>query len=760
MSQAADTLTHMEASLVWERLAQHIDQFAAAWHEAESPPGLAEFLPAGPPALRRLTLVEVIKVDMEHRWQDKRWPKLVEQYLEEFPELSADGGIPCDLVYEEFHIRKQQGDEVTSSEYCDRFPTRADELRRLLDIDAPTQSTVLVDAGRLPAFEVGEKVDDFELVALLGKGAFATVFRARQTSMRRTVALKISRDRSFEPQTLAQLEHPNIVRVFDQRQLADARLRLLYMQYVPGGTLHDLLDYLRRTPAAVKGGAAFLAAVDRALAINGEEPPGDSMTRYKLSGASWPQIVCWLGARIAGALAHAHAQGILHRDIKPANVLVGADGQPKLADFNISCSKLDGVTPAAYFGGTLAYMSPEQLEAYNPAHQRQPDEIDGRADMYSLGLVLWELLTLARPFALLALPQDWPLALAAMTAQRREGLPREDRARVPAGCPRTIVEVLLKCLEPDPENRYRSAAELARELDLCLQPRAQSLLRARGNLQSLAKRHPVTTTLALGLMPNVVLSALNIVYNWSQIVNDLSPEAQQLFFGSQIMAVNSIGYTLGLGYIFATHWKLFRALGRLAAGGRVEPPPSTEMVRQCLKFGATTAIVSVALWTVSGFTFPTWMRYGADGPSQLSGGQYVHFVVSNMLCGLIAATQGYYVVTFLSVRNCYPWLLQARPADARELPELANLARLGRVVLGMTVLVPFLALGALLLNDVQRAEIGAIAATGFFGCALAYFLDLSIRADLGALATAINPHSDALLAGDSVESYLTGSGRR
>ncbi len=462
---------------------------------------------------------------------------------------------------------------------------------------------------------------------------------------------------------------------------------------------------------------------------------------------------------MAGALAHAHAQGILHRDIKPANVLVGADGQPRLADFNISCSKLDGVTPAAYFGGTLAYMSPEQLEAYNPAHERTPDEIDGRADVYALGLMLWELLTRVRPFAGLAMPADWSLALPAMTAFRREGLPAEDRALLPPDCPPAVAEVLTKCLEPNPNDRYQSAGDLARELDLCLQPCARSLLRARGRWQSMLRRHPVATTLTLGLQPNIVLSGLNIVYNFSQIVDQLSPEAQHLFFGSQILAVNSIAYTIGLGYIVATRWRLFGTLMRLARADSVEPPPSVDLVRRCLRLGAATALVSAALWAVSGFVFPTWMRFGAGGPGQISAANYVHFIVSNMLCGLIAATQSYYVVTFLSVRVCYPWLLQARPPDARELPELANLARVGRIVLGLTVAVPFLALAALLLKDVDRSVIGAIAATGFFGCALAYWLDLAIRGDVSALATAINPSGDALLAGDSVESLLNGSRR-
>ena len=172
----------------------------------------------------------------------------------------------------------------------------------------------------------------------------------------------------------------------------------------------------------------------------------------------------------------------------------------------------------------------------------------------------------------------------------------------------------------------------------------------------------MTTTLSLGLQPNIVLSVLNVAYNYSQIVGELSPQAQQLFFGSQILAVNSIAYTIGLGYILLTRWKLFGTLMRLARGQRVDPPPSLELVRRCLRLGLATAVVSAILWAVSGFVFPTWMRFGAG---EISAKHYVHFVVSNLLCGLIAATQSYYVVTFLSVRISYPWLLQARPRDAR-----------------------------------------------------------------------------------------------
>jgi hypothetical protein len=343
-----------------------------------------------------------------------------------------------------------------------------------------------------------------------------------------------------------------------------------------------------------------------------------------------------------------------------------------------------------------------------------------------------------------------------MTAYRLEGLPEEDRKRVPSDCPPAVAEVLLKCLEPKPENRYQSAAELARELDLCLQPRARSLLHTRRGLLSLARKHPVATTLSIGVMPNVVMCVLQIAYNSSEIMGSLSEQAQQLFFGAQILVVNAIAYSIGLGYIIRSRWKLFGVLTRLSRGERLDPPPSMQLVRRSLNLGAATAGITAGLWTVSGFVFPAWLRFGAG---EMAAGYYIHFIVSGLLCGLIAATQSYYVVTFLSIRVCYPWLLGSKPADARELPELARLARMGRFVLGITVLVPFLALAALLLNDVERGVIGAIAATGFFGCALAYWLDLVIRGDLSALAGAINPAGDALLAGDSVESLMSGSRR-
>ncbi len=245
MSPATGNLDQIDSALVWQQLSERLDALIGVWQAATEPPRLAEFLPDGPPALRRLTLVEAIKVDLEYRWRESRWPKTVEDYLVEFPELADDGGIPCDIIYEEYHIRRRC-DGISPSEYYQRFPERAAELKRLLSLEQPERSATLVRIQPIEPVAAGQKLDDFELISAVGKGAFATVFLARQCSMQRLVALKVSNDRGFEPQTLAQLDHPHIVRVFDQRHLADRKMRLLYMQYVPGGTLQGVIEHMRR----------------------------------------------------------------------------------------------------------------------------------------------------------------------------------------------------------------------------------------------------------------------------------------------------------------------------------------------------------------------------------------------------------------------------------------------------------------------------------------------------------------------------------
>ena len=278
------------ATVALYQVAERVDALAQAWQGDDLPPDLAQFVPAKPAGLRRLVLNELIKVDLEYRWLHHELPKRVEEYLEDFPELAASGEIPCDLIYEEFQIRSQAGEAVSPEEYYERFEKQAERLRRMMTIGADhLGSTTIVAGQRGTDIDVGQQIDDFDLLVKFGKGSFGSVYLARQRSMQRLVALKISRDRGVEPQTLAQLDHPNIVRVYDQRVLTDRKLQLMYMQHIPGGTLQDVLEVARELVPEMRTGKVVLQSIDRALDRHGETPPDDSSARR--SGASSPLLV-------------------------------------------------------------------------------------------------------------------------------------------------------------------------------------------------------------------------------------------------------------------------------------------------------------------------------------------------------------------------------------------------------------------------------------------------------------------------------------
>jgi Protein tyrosine and serine/threonine kinase len=213
-------------------------------------------------------------------------------------------------------------------------------------------------APQAAQLRLGERIADFELLRLLGEGSFGQVFLARQLSLGRDVALKITRNRGNEAQTLASLEHDHIVQVFTEVIDAGRGLRLLCMQYVPGTTLAQVMHRLRQRQRREWSGAALLQAIDELTPHPAPFHPAALRDREFLAAADLCQAVCWLGGRLAEALDHAHSRHVLHRDIKPANILLNHYGRPFLADFNLSFSADPiGGAGAAVFGGTLAYMA-------------------------------------------------------------------------------------------------------------------------------------------------------------------------------------------------------------------------------------------------------------------------------------------------------------------------------------------------------------------------------------------------------------------
>ncbi|MFN0053510.1 MAG: serine/threonine-protein kinase [Planctomycetales bacterium] len=731
-----------DTARAWSVLAGQVERFATAWEDGGDPPEIARFLPTEPAALRRMTLVELIKVDLEFRWQGGRAPLPLEQYLAQFPELADD--LPADLIYEEFHIRQQAGDAVDVVDCLKRFPSRAIELERLFVWRKPASVSTML-CGRsagVPGANLspGERIDDFELLARLGQGAFASVFLARQNSMQRLVALKISADRGDEPQTLAQLDHDQIVRVYDQRLLPERGVRLLYMQYLAGGTLQQVAELVRNTVEQERTGALLFAAIDQSLDSRGEPRPADAPLRERFEAASWAEVVCWIGARLARGLAYAHQQGILHRDIKPANVLLASDGSPKLADFNISfSSKLAGATPAAFFGGSLAYLSPEQLEACNPAHDREPASLDGRSDLYSLGVTLWELLTGSRPFGDEHIGTDWSTALADMAARRRAGLSATQLEAAAKRWSSGLEQVLARCLDPDVERRFATGNELARSLELCLQPEAQRLLSQTGSRwRGFLRRWGIAAIVFAALAPNLLAALFNLAYNKREIINHLQ-SAEPIFWRTQAI-INSIAFPLGLGLAALLSWPVVRAAADRTRFDRLSGTEREKMRRECLRLGHYAALISLALWLAAAPAYPLAIHWGVGN---VPGAVYVHFLASLSLCGLIAMAYPFFGVTFLAVCSFYPALVQPEAMTRDDRRSLKRLSRSCWIYLSLAAVVPMLAVAILVLVGSQaRFALGLLAVCGVAGLGTAFLFFKSIQADLATLLVIAAPHGD------------------
>lgn len=755
MTASTDPTPEAEPStMLWERLSAHLERYIDAWESGAAPPSLAEFLPAEPPGLRRLGLIELVKLDMENRWDRGERP-LLESYVASFPELAVDELLPQDLIYEEQHIRKQNGDAIEPGEYERRFPRQAGDLGKLLDPSTSKATTALFKGEKLTDIEAGQTLDDFDLLAQLGKGAFGTVFLARQRSMQRLVALKVTGDRGVEGQTLSQLDHPHIVRVYDQRVIAERKLRLLYMQYVAGGTLQQVAERVRRTPPSERSGKLLLTVVDQALDARGESPPTESGTRRRLAAMPWPDVVCWLGARLARALEYAHSRGVLHRDIKPANVLLAADASPKLADFNISFSgSVSGASAAAYFGGSLAYMSPEQLEAYGML--RPAEDLDGRADVYSLGVMLWELLTGTRPFADTALEGDMPTMINQMIARRKRGVDPLFVERAKAVFPEGVLDILLRSLAPDPQQRYPNAGAFARQLEVVLQPHAQRLIRppSRGWKQWV-RRHPLLALIAAGVIPNGIASTLNIQFNITEMVNNLkNPVAEQHFSSVQLPAVNGIAFPLGTLVVVMLAWPLFRAFAQMRRNQQPTEQELPQLWRASMCIGDIMAGVSFLEWITSGWVFPLWTELATG--ARLS---YAQFMTSQVIFAVLAGSMTFFCSTLLSVRVLLPALISPESSAEAGLPYVLSLGKRVWWYFWCTAAVVPGAFVSFKVFNTQTFSAFLVAAIGGFVCwYFAWRMLIAIRGDLAALVPVMAPSQEsAEVATDALDSFWSGT---
>ena len=755
--------------------ADSVQRFANAWTTAPAPPDLTAYLPDAD-RIRRCRLVDLIRIDLEQRSLRGQPVKRLTEYVAELPDLQRVD-LPADVIFAEFEQRRDRGEAVDVSDYFRDYPEQAAELSGLLDIeitefaeqtafsddppysdetDSTRETSNTVSRPRrfdpIEQIEVGQTVDEFDLLTPLGSGAFARVFLARQRSMQRLVAVKVSEDRGTEPQTLAQLDHDYIVRVFDQRILQDQGLRLLYMQYLPGGTLLGVLHMMRKnTWTPDRTGQLLLDAIDDAMEAKGEIRPSDSSIRDEIAQLSWPETVAWLGRRLAEALDYAGRHDVLHRDIKPANILLTAEGIPKLADFNISFSgRIRGTSPIAYFGGSLSYMSPEQLEACQPTKSATAADLDTRSDIYSLGVVLWELLTGRKPFPDKRFGEHLPPSLGsatgddtvieAMLEHRHAGVAEDAMHDLPPDTPAALRRILLTCMAPDPDNRWANGADLAQQLDLCLDSHARALVDPPQDSWRLRLRQPRwgVPLIALAMaVPNLLAGFYNVAQN-QIIVSKLSPDVLARF--ERIVTINNVlSYSIGAVLVLFVGRRLLSVSIGLRKGRSYSAATLAHARTDAVMLSERLVAVAFGLWVAFGIAWPIGLQLAGGGVPTRA---FLHFAAAQIVCGAIAVAYPFFLVSFYGIRCVYPVFLLYGRVSHNDARRLRLLRRRANVYLAVAASVPLLGIASV--TFLQSDEVSAVIVPVRYLClgtiaafVGSYWLFRQLEGDLDALARVV-----------------------
>lgn len=429
-------------------LEEHCEKFESSWENGLTP-RIDQHIADCPQFLRRHLFVELLFTDIQNRWRDATAqandrdtqtfvqntvskdrielpprPR-IEDYLRAFPDLGRLCDVSEELVEHEFQVRHRWGDRPSVDEFRARFPNLVHLAERLEKLAVATGSDASHENVVHPT-----QIDRYRVETLLGEGGFGRVYLASDDALKRKVAIKVSRLRGKalldrkdlyirEAQAIAKLSHPNIVDIYDVGETSDIPF-FFVSKYIDGQSLEER--------------------------IRSERMPMEEAVR--------------LVATIANTLHYAHQKGIVHRDVKPANIIIDGQDEPHLVDFGLAFDD-ESNDESHQLVGTAPYMSPEQ--ARGESHR-----VDGRADVFSLGAVFYELLVGQKPF------QGKSINELLDRIVNSDPIPVRQIERT---IPLELERVCLKSLSKPVRERYSTAADFAADLSVFLEHGSPKLLK-------------------------------------------------------------------------------------------------------------------------------------------------------------------------------------------------------------------------------------------------------------------------------------------
>jgi eukaryotic-like serine/threonine-protein kinase len=398
---------------------------------------------------------------VKRRWRRGEAPD-VSGVLVEHPELQCYRSVVLDLAYTEYRLRQAAGEPIGAETFAQRFPSLQKSLYLLIEVHGLLSQNpelrVLQEGMAWP--EAGSRFLQFNLVAEIGRGAFGRVFLATEPAIGdRQIVVKIAPGGGGEAGILGRLRHPSIVPIYSYKEDEASGLAAVCMPYLGRATLCDVLDQMLIDGCLPLKGQAILDAIAASNSdFDSQQPASPAM---QLRKGSYVNGVIYLARQLADALAHAHGRGICHRDLKPSNVLITSDGRPLLLDFNLS---VDAALPAWKVGGTLPYMPPEELaNLVRKNAQSGPLHYDPRSDLFSLGVIVYELLTGKLPFG--EIPREDSLDDVACRLREQQARGPRPIRELNRQVDRRLARLIESCLAFETENRPETARQLTASLD-------------------------------------------------------------------------------------------------------------------------------------------------------------------------------------------------------------------------------------------------------------------------------------------------------